>query len=117
MTIRVGRAGNGGQHISLYAGDFRGVALPVIAQVTASDEGLQLQIGALHRKLTPAAPDLFAAYRMGRWMRPSLCSFNVMQRENCWVLNLMANTICACHRARKVAVAGYEVERRKPRSR
>ena len=44
-----------------YAGDFRGVALPVTAQVIVDGEGIQLQVGALNRRLTPAAPDLFAA--------------------------------------------------------
>ena len=44
-----------------YAGAFRGEALPVTAQVTDGDEGLQLRIGALKRRLMPAAMDLFAA--------------------------------------------------------
>lgn len=44
-----------------YAGEFRDAALPVTARVTVDGEDLQLQIGALGRKLTPAAPDLFAA--------------------------------------------------------
>lgn len=50
--------------LGAYAGRYRGERIPVDVEVEATAEGLRLRMGALERRLQPAAPDLFGASRL-----------------------------------------------------
>lgn len=51
----------GSEALAAYAGRYPGERLPVTAEVTWTEQGLQLRVGALQRRLLPASEDLFGA--------------------------------------------------------